>query len=1264
MNLNRVGGICDSARWLAGFALFALVTVQSTPAFSQVWWDNFPRVVETSSLNVAQTYGANAVMDGVANDSGWGLWFTYGGDNGAAASNTCASFQAAGIVSVSYNESYGSTENPIDELQWSASLQRWTTAHQFWSWEDYSGGTIVWAGAWTWFDSFTNDLPANKSEPSYFSRPYTRMNPVYGGGPMLYPNGTIATGFLNNDTTATNPCDSCVYDAGGSKTIYGSVQGDTLYSYNSQACLTNQPHAGELWIPAKGEYAGAVRVGRDAACPCWTNYAFAETLAAVQLTGLQATWTDNFSSWDSFMTGGPVSCAFGDWSVALFQNYLTNKFTTNQLASWGVLATNAPPAAITNFNVRAYLLTVASNQFGLRTTNLADAAWLNSGWLTNPVWSAFKIFRRQNGSATLTNYDQAVHAAAVQAGQTNFAMLVDDQLPAMGGWARGTLDLPSTQLSMNGNITAGSRGFGVPPFARLSPVYKAIREQGRSHFANVWLYNGGYTSQLTNSGPTLALFYEMLATETMPLFVYGDTTFCGTPQMQSNFMTFVAQSAAPAFANRVPTEEVGLYLSTSSIIATWLPGDAENFADQNHQYAVWGWGTALSQLHHQYRIVPEWKLNNSGLLQALKVLIIPNAEAFEPADVAMLQTWVTNGGCLIVTGDSGSLLGESGNFAPTNKLVLAPLTGVTNFSTAPARRTNFLGAGAVYYYSNNVGYVYYNTNTAGRAAQLATFGTALTNAYAFLQVQPVLASSNAPATVGLTLYQNPSASKTFVDLNNFNVSTNFPYAITNTPAMEVDLACPGWLTNGVAAMATIVSPDGPLSVTSLSLNGNRVYLQLPSVTNYLSVILQPTLALIITPATGFTASGAVGGPFNITNQIFLLTNLSAASLNWTLANTSLWLNVSPGSGTLVSGGQTTVTANLNSTAYNLAVGTYSANVWFTNQTTGVAQLRQFTLQAFQPLAVSPTNGFTSSGPVGGPFSVTTQNFSLTNMGTALLNWSVNNTVSWLTASPNSGALAAGGQTTLTVGLNSAANSLASGIYNASVVITNQNGEAVVLPFTLLVGQSLVQNGGFEAGTFTNWTQSGNTAYTSVTSNSSFVHSGTYGAELGPSGSLGYLSQTLPTFAGQNYLLSLWMDSPDGETPNEFNVSWNGNTLIDLVNMPELGWTNLQFIVTASGSSTVLQIGARDDPTYLALDDVSVTPISATLFQALTKTNGTLNFTWNALTGLVYQVQYKTNLLQTNWINLGTAITATNLTATATNLIGPDPQRFYRLQLLY
>jgi hypothetical protein len=53
-----------------------------------------------------------------------------------------------------------------------------------------------------------------------------------------------------------------------------------------------------------------------------------------------------------------------------------------------------------------------------------------------------------------------------------------------------------------------------------------------------------------------------------------------------------------------------------------------------------------------------------------------------------------------------------------------------------------------------------------------------------------------------------------------------------------------------------------------------------------------------------------------------------------------------------------------------------------------------------------------------------------------------------------------------------------------------------------------------------------------------------------------------------------------------------------------------------------------------------------------------------MTGLVYQVQFKTNLLQTNWVVLKN-ITATNtpVTFVDTNPITGSPQKFYRLLLL-
>ncbi len=108
----------------------------------------------------------------------------------------------------------------------------------------------------------------------------------------------------------------------------------------------------------------------------------------------------------------------------------------------------------------------------------------------------------------------------------------------------------------------------------------------------------------------------------------------------------------------------------------------------------------------------------------------------------------------------------------------------------------------------------------------------------------------------------------------------------------------------------------------------------------------PPDALLITPGTGFAAGGWAGGPFSLAAQSFSLTNIGAAALNWTVANTSLWLNVSQSSGALSPGGPAaTVTVGLNSASSNLAAGLYSANVLFNNLNSGVGQSRQFTLSA-------------------------------------------------------------------------------------------------------------------------------------------------------------------------------------------------------------------------------------------------------------------------------------------------------------------------------
>ena len=371
---------------------------------------------------------------------------------------------------------------------------------------------------------------------------------------------------------------------------------------------------------------------------------------------------------------------------------------------------------------------------------------------------------------------------------------------------------------------------------------------------------------------------------------------------------------------------------------------------------------------------------------------------------------------------------------------------------------------------------------------------------------------------------------------------------------------------------------------------------------------------------------------------------------------------SPGTGKLKSytlvdtatGSETTVMPGANPNAFNPATGVADGNTaWGFVDHNYAAHL-----------VVMPASSLTFGGPVGGPFNMTAQAFSLTNLGVDSLDWCLVNTSLWFTASPIGGTLLPGGSESVTVSLNSTAYSLTDGSYSASMLVSNQSdNSSVSLPFYLLIGQ-LVQNGGFQTGDFSYWTLSGDTSSLRVLG-TPYWHSGYKGAGLKTSSSMGYISQTFPTVAGQKYLLSLWLNNHVAATPNEFLVMWNGNTNFDQVNIPVITWTNLYFIVTATAPSTVLQFGFRNDGGRFGLDDVSLQSLLALApsFQSATQSGHTVRLSWTALAGLQYQVQYRTNLTQGSWVNTGGLVTATTTNAITTipDVIGSDPQRFYRIQ---
>ena len=210
-------------------------------------------------------------------------------------------------------------------------------------------------------------------------------------------------------------------------------------------------------------------------------------------------------------------------------------------------------------------------------------------------------------------------------------------------------------------------------------------------------------------------------------------------------------------------------------------------------------------------------------------------------------------------------------------------------------------------------------------------------------------------------------------------------------------------------------------------------------TRSVSLTVIPPGTLSVTPADGLTSSGTQGGPFTPSSKVYTLQNIGSSSINWIASNGQSWDTLSSTSGTLAAGASTTVTVSLNSNANSLAAGSYSDTVSFTNTTNGNGNTtRPVSLTVILPaaLSVTPAEGLTSSGIQGGPFTPSSKVYTLQNTGGSSINWTASKLQTWTTLSSTSGTLGAGASTTVTVSINSGANSLTPGSYSDTVSFTN------------------------------------------------------------------------------------------------------------------------------------------------------------------------------------------------------------------------------------
>ena len=145
-------------------------------------------------------------------------------------------------------------------------------------------------------------------------------------------------------------------------------------------------------------------------------------------------------------------------------------------------------------------------------------------------------------------------------------------------------------------------------------------------------------------------------------------------------------------------------------------------------------------------------------------------------------------------------------------------------------------------------------------------------------------------------------------------------------------------------------------------------------------------------------------------------------------------------------------------------------------------------------------------------------------------------------------------------------------------------------FATSAAAELMTNGDFEAKE-AGWVNE-NLVHTAVYGH---VPYGTYALYFGCVGRLCSTYQTIATTAGASYIFSFDYGS-NGSMPSEFLASFDGVNVFHTMNggSTSPGFLHKSFTVLATGASTLVKFRGRNDPNFIALDNVSVVQSSGTV----------------------------------------------------------------------
>ena len=793
------------------------------------WWFKYPT---QSEYHLAESISPRSVRGNIGADFGWGALTQK--LNYEEVSFVMDELKPAGKKVLSYFEGSGQTRTfavgYMKNADGSFSSMFPATGKGYgaapmpslnaWGWTQENLATYTNFQDFTGIHSIVNDEDIAK--PGYTMAALNHPMPKY-------PDGRDATGYLNIEGLQY-PFNAAVYDATMIKDINGLLtlepSMDTAINVANIGGVTIGPTNLKSY-PGKNTgdivYFTDMQMHKDVSSPFWPDYT--KVIAkAFMMYELDGAWFDNMSLWDNF---NDMNNMFGDWTEYKFNLYLRNNFTAGELAQMGI-------SDINTFNIRAYMKQKAADYGASNPANPGDPAYKKAEWYSDRVWNIFKVFKSIEGS----NHARAVYSAikdeSGKAGLAEGFAVIGNDVPALNhGWMEdGWLDMCGTETSPIGwSLAFGSRGLMDLPTGKLSVFYKLQLEHQDGPYAVPWYYAGG-SQVATKPEVSKVLLAEAFANHTFIAAANGRAGTVASHRWLNDF----AYAAEDELSPRYQHADIGLYFSRGDQLNFSVPGNTAqgmNLDNNYHMFSLYGFAQALTDAHIPYRYITDWKMNDQ-VLKSIKTLIVPNAEALDDDAVRMLETFVNNGGRLVMTGPVGLRHSFGGLLAKRSAAALSSLAG-TDISGAkgvdPTLGSNVsgtivsrnVGSGEVAWMARPIGYDYYFLNAAGRPGLLGD----LTG---FVGSAGIFDGGSLPLNVGSYLWKSTDGKTLFVDLVNYDIDAASD-RIFDQGALNFRIRLPEGATS---ANAKAISPDGDFTVAAV-VNGGYIDVTVPSLHIYTSV---------------------------------------------------------------------------------------------------------------------------------------------------------------------------------------------------------------------------------------------------------------------------------------------------------------------------------------------------------------------------------------------------------------------------------------------